>query len=126
MLVSREAVKVMQRQRYGRIINIGSIAPVLCIEGEAVYAASKSALTTFSQVFAREIAPLGITCNVVASTPILTGLIEAVPHEKIDEIVARLAIKRLGTFEDVINVVEFLADPKSDYVTGQVINLGGV
>jgi 3-oxoacyl-[acyl-carrier protein] reductase len=126
MLVAREAAKIMQRQRYGRIISIGSIAPVLRIEGEAVYAASKSALTTFCQVFAREIAPLGITCNVVASTPIPTDLIGSIPQEMIDDIVGRLAVKRLGTFEDVINVVEFFADRKSDYITGQVIHLGGV
>ncbi len=124
--VAREATKLMQRHRYGRIVSIGSVAPALRIEGEAVYAASKSALIAFTQVFAKEIGSYGITCNVVASTPVRTDLIDAVPDEKIDQIIDRLAIKRLGTVEDVINVVDFFASPRSDYVTGQVIYLGGV
>lgn len=124
-VVAREAVKLMQRRRYGRVISIGSVAPALRIEGEAIYAASKSALVTFSQVLAHEIAPYGITCNVVASTPVRTDFIEAVPEERIGEIIERLAIKRLGTVDDVLNVVDFFASRRSEYVTGQVIYLGG-
>lgn len=124
-LVTREATKLMQRRRYGRIISIGSVATALRIEGEAVYAASKSALLTFMQVFAREIAPFGVTCNVVASTPVLTDFIAEVPEERIEQITKQLAIKRLGTVEDILNVVDFFAGRRSDYVTGQVIYLGG-
>jgi 3-oxoacyl-[acyl-carrier protein] reductase len=124
-VVSREAVRLMKRQEYGRIINLGSVATSLRIEGEAMYAASKSALVTFSQVFAHEVGSFGITCNVVAPTPIPTDFIESVPEHKVERLIQRLAIKRLGTFDDVINAVEFFADPKSDYITGQVLNLGG-
>lgn len=124
-VVAREATKLMQRHRYGRIISIGSVAPALRIEGEAVYAASKSALLTFTQVFAREVASYGVTCNVVASTPIPTDLIAEVPGDKIDQITQQLAVKRLGTVEDLLNVVDFFASRRSDYVTGQVIYLGG-
>lgn len=125
-LVSREVVKVMRRRRWGRIVNLGSIAAPMAIEGEAAYAASKGAVVTLTRVLAREFAPWNITCNVVAPTPIATDLIAGVPQEKIQEIVDRLAVKRLGTFEDVANVVDFFVRPESDYVTGQVINLGGV
>jgi 3-oxoacyl-[acyl-carrier protein] reductase len=124
-LVSREAARLMKRRRYGRIVNIGSVAAQLRIEGEAMYAASKSAVLTFTQIFAREVAPFGITCNVVAPTPIETDLIKAVPKDKIDRLVAALAIKRLGTFDDVTNAVDFFTSPRSDYITGQVIYLGG-
>ncbi|NIS13928.1 MAG: SDR family oxidoreductase, partial [Thermoplasmata archaeon] len=68
----------------------------------------------------------GITCNVVAPTPIETDLIRGVPKDKIDAIVERLAVKRLGRFEDVANVIDFFVKPESDYITGQVIRLGGI
>ena len=125
-LLCREAAKLMQRRRYGRIVNLSTIAVPMRLEGESIYAASKSAIVTFSQILARELADFGITCNVVAPTPIETDLIQGVPKEKIDQIVNQLAIKRLGRFEDVANVVDFFAKPESDYITGQVIHLGGV
>lgn len=125
-LMCREAAKLMQRRRYGRIVNISTIAVPLRLEGEAIYAASKSAVVTFSRILARELAGAGITCNVVAPTPIETDLIRGVPPEKIEAIINRLAIKRLGRFEDVANVIDFFVKPESDYVTGQVIYLGGV
>lgn len=125
-LVCREAAKLMQRHRYGRIVNIGSVAQPLRLEGEAVYAASKAAIVVFTQVLARELAPFGITCNVVGPAPIETDLIRSVPKEKIAAIVEALAIKRLGRFEDVANVVDFFVRPESEYVTGQVVYLGGV
>jgi 3-oxoacyl-[acyl-carrier protein] reductase len=124
-IVTREAARLMQRNRYGRIISVGSVAPALRIEGEAMYGASKSALLTFSQILAHEVGSYGITCNVVAPTPVETDLIANVPDEKIERLTQRLAVKRLGTFDDVINVVDFFASPHSDYVTGQIINLGG-
>ncbi len=125
-LVCRESAKLMKRRRYGRIVNISTIAVPMRLEGEAIYAASKSAITVLTQILAREFAEFGITCNVVGPTPIETDLIRGVPKEKIDRLVNALAIKRLGRFEDVANVIDFFVRPESDYVTGQVIYLGGV
>jgi 3-oxoacyl-[acyl-carrier protein] reductase len=125
-LMCREAAKLMQKRQYGRIVNISTIAVPMRLEGEAIYAASKSAVVTFSRILARELADSGITCNVVAPTPIETDLIRGVPPDKIDAIVNRLAVKRLGRFEDVANVIDFFVKPESDYVTGQVVCLGGV
>jgi 3-oxoacyl-[acyl-carrier protein] reductase len=125
-LMCREAAKLMRRRRYGRIVNIGTIAVPMHLEGEAIYAASKSAVVTFSRILARELGDSGITCNVVGPTPIDTDLIRGVPPAKIDSIVDRLAVKRLGRFEDVANVIDFFVQPESGYVTGQVIYLGGV
>jgi 3-oxoacyl-[acyl-carrier protein] reductase len=125
-LVCREAAKLMRRREYGRIVNVSTIAVPLRLEGESIYAASKSAVETFSRVLARELADFGITCNVVAPTPIETDLIRGVPQEKIDLIINQLAIKRLGRFEDVANAIDFFVKPESDYITGQVIYLGGI
>lgn len=125
-LLCRESAKLMQRRRYGRIVNVSTVAAPLQLEGEALYAASKSAVVTFTQILAREVASYGITANVVAPTPIETDLIQGVPPAKIAAIIERLAIKRLGRFEDVANVVDFFVRPESDYITGQVITLGGV
>ena len=125
-LLCREAAKLMRRRRYGRIVNLSTVAVPMQLEGEAIYAASKNAVVTFSRVLARELAEFGITCNVVGPTPIETDLIRSVPKEKIDSIIDRLAIKRLGSFKDVANVIDFFVRPESEYITGQVIYLGGV
>ncbi|MDW8326711.1 MAG: SDR family NAD(P)-dependent oxidoreductase [Anaerolineales bacterium] len=125
-LLCREAAKLMRRRRYGRIVNFSTVAVPLRLEGEAIYAASKSAVTTLTQVLARELAEFGITCNVVAPTPIETDLIRGVPKDKLDRIIQQQPIKRLGTFEDVANVIDFFVKPESGFITGQVIYLGGL
>jgi 3-oxoacyl-[acyl-carrier protein] reductase len=124
-LICRESAKLMKNHGFGRIVNFSTIAVPMHLDGEAVYAASKSAVETFTRIIARELAQFGITCNVVGPTPIQTDLIRAVPQEKIDRIVNNLAVKRLGRFEDVANVIDFFIKPESAYVTGQVIYLGG-
>ncbi|MDQ4145927.1 MAG: SDR family oxidoreductase [Actinomycetota bacterium] len=125
-IVSRESAKLMRRRSFGRIINFSTVAVPMRLEGEAAYVASKSAVVALTRVMAHELAAFGITCNVVGPTPIDTDLIRSVPREKIDDIVSRLAFKRLGQFVDVTNVVDFFVRPESNYVTGQVLYLGGV
>jgi 3-oxoacyl-[acyl-carrier protein] reductase len=125
-LVCRESAKLMMKGRAGRIVNISTVAVPLQLEGESVYAASKNAIVSFTQILARELAEFGITCNVVALPPIETDLIRSVPRDKIDSVINSLAIKRMGRFEDVANVIDFFVKPESDYVTGQTIYLGGV
>jgi 3-oxoacyl-[acyl-carrier protein] reductase len=124
-LVCREAAKLMQRARTGRIVNFSTVAVPLLLDGEAMYAASKSAVETLTRVLAREFGTFGITVNAVGPTPIATDLIRNVPEEKIRAITNRLPIQRLGTMEDVWNVVEFFLRPESAAITGQVIYLGG-
>jgi 3-oxoacyl-[acyl-carrier protein] reductase len=126
ILSCRESAKLMKKRKFGRIINFGTIAVPMRLQGEAVYAASKSAVVTFTQIIAKEIADFGITCNVIGPTPIETDLIKSVPKSKIDDILKNQAIKRRGKFQDVVNVVDFFIKPESDYITGQVIYLGGV
>lgn len=125
-LVCRESAKLMKKQHYGRIINFTTVAVELKLEGEAVYAASKAAVVTFTQILARELSEFGITVNAIGPTPIKTDLIRPVPPEKINSILRLQAIHRLGKPSDISNVVDFFALPESNFVTGQVIYLGGV
>jgi 3-oxoacyl-[acyl-carrier protein] reductase len=126
MLVCREAAKVMMRNKWGRIVNFTTIVAPIALAGEAVYAASKSAVVTFTRILAFELGQWGITCNSFGATPIMTDMIRGVPKDKVDEVVNGLAIKRLGTPEDCANVCDFFIQEGSDNITGQVIYLGGV
>jgi len=125
-LVSRESAKLMKRRGFGRIVNFTTIAVPLALEGEAIYAASKSAVETFTRIAARELADFGITCNAVGPAPTDTDLIKNIAPEKLEALLGRLAIKRLVSFEDIANVIDFFARPESSAVTGQVVYLGGV
>ncbi len=125
-LFCREAAKVMKAARYGRIVTFTTVAVSLKLEGEAAYVASKAAVLSLTQVLARELAEFGITVNAVGPTPIDTDLIRGVPKEKIDRLVAQQAIRRLGTYEDVGNVIDFFFRKESGFVTGQNLYLGGV
>ncbi len=126
MLVCRDAAKVMMRRRYGRIVNFTTIVAPIALAGEAIYAASKSAVVTFTRILAFELGQWGITCNSFGATPIMTDMIKGVPQDKIDAVVNNLAIKRLGTHQDCANVCDFFIAPGSDNITGQVIYLGGI
>lgn len=124
--VSREAAKLMRTARLGRIINVSSIAVPLRLDGQAAYIAAKAAVERLSQTLAQEFGPFGITVNVVGATPIDTDMTRGVPKEKLEALVNRFAIKRMGTLADVSNLVDFFLKPESDAITGQVIYLGGV
>lgn len=125
-LLCREAARLMRSTGRGRIVNLTTVAVPLRLEGEAIYAASKAAVETLTRIMARELAPMGITCNAVGPTPIETDLIRGVPREKLDALLARQAIARFGRAADVANVIDFFLRPESDFVTGQVLYLGGV
>ena len=125
-LLCREAAKLMRKRKFGRIVNLASVAVPLKLEGEAVYAASKAAVLSFTQIAAKELAPFDITVNAVGPTPIQTDLIKAVPEEKIEKLISLQTIPRAGTLADVSNVIDFFIQPESNFITGQVIFLGGV
>ncbi len=124
-LVSRESAKLMRQKRWGRIVNLSTVAVPLSLEGEAAYVASKSAVEGLTRVMSREFAELGITVNAIGPGPIETELIRNVPKEAIESLLSRLPIHRMCRAEDVFHVLQFLIDRKSDSITGQVIYLGG-
>lgn len=125
-LFCREMAKLMRRTKTGRIVNFTTVAHPLNLEGEAIYAASKAAVESLTRILARELAELRITVNAIGPTPIETDLIRGVPQAKMDALLARQAIQRLGEVRDVINAVDFYLREESNFITGQVLYLGGV
>ena len=125
-LFSREAAKLMKIHKMGRIVNFASVAVPLKLEGEAIYAASKAAVITLTHVLAKEFAEFGITVNAIGPTPIQTDLVRSFPVEKMKALLERQAISRFGEFRDISNVIDFFIRPESDFVTGQILFLGGV
>ena len=125
-LFCREAAKLMQKGKYGRIVNFSTVAVPLKLDGEAIYSASKAAIVSLTQVMAREFGQWGITVNAVGPTPVDTDLIRNVPKEKLEKLLDRQAIHRYGTFEDISNVIDFYLKETSSFVTGQVLYLGGI
>lgn len=125
-LFCREAAKLMQKNRYGRIVNFSTVAVPLNLAGEAVYAASKAAIVSLTKTLASEFAQWDITVNAIGPTPIETDLIRNVPEQKMNELLKKQAINKKGSFADVSNVIDFYIKPESSFITGQVIYLGGV
>jgi 3-oxoacyl-[acyl-carrier protein] reductase len=120
----REAAKLMVRQRCGRIVCISSMATALHDEGTSAYAASKSAVVEMTKVLAREMAPVGVTCNVVAPSVVDTDALTALGEGFMERKQQELAIKRPVTSSEVAGVVAFLLSPESASVTGQLIYMG--
>jgi 3-oxoacyl-[acyl-carrier protein] reductase len=125
-LFCREAAKTMARARFGRIVNFSTVATPLRLEGEGAYAASKAAVESLTRIMARELGGYGVTVNAVGPTPVDTDLIRGVPRDKMAALIAMQAIKRMGTVEDVDNAVDFFLRDESDFITGQVVFLGGI
>ncbi|RDU73622.1 SDR family NAD(P)-dependent oxidoreductase [Helicobacter aurati] len=109
-----------------RIVNFATIATALRLEGEAAYSASKAAIINLTQICAKELSSFGITVNAIAPTPVSTDLIKNVPIEKLNALVASQAIKRFGQIADIANSIDFFIHPRSDFITGQILYLGGV
>jgi 3-oxoacyl-[acyl-carrier protein] reductase len=124
-LFSRQAARLMSRRRFGRIVNMVTVATPLKLEGEAAYASSKAAVVSLTEIMARELSELGITVNAVGPGPLDTDLTRKVRKDKIDKLLGQLAIRHLGEMADVTNVIDFLIAPESGAVTGQTIYLGG-
>ena len=120
------AKKMITKCIPGRIVNFSTVAVPLDLEGEMVYASSKVAIEKLTRIMAKELGDKGITVNCIGPSPIYTDLIKVVPKDKISELIQRQAIKKLGTLDDVLNIIEFYISDRSSQVTGQVIYMGGV
>ena len=122
---SQAAIKVMIRQRYGRIVNISSVVGQAGNAGQANYAASKAGLIGFTKSLAREVASRNITANVVAPGFIDTDMTRAVPEAVQKAWLDDIPLGRLGSPEDIAAAVCFLASEKASYITGHVLAVNG-
>lgn len=122
---SRAAVRSMISRRFGRIVNISSVVGAMGNAGQANYAASKAGIIGLSKSLAREVAARGITVNCVAPGYIATAMTEALSEEIKKAFLEMIPMKRMGTPEDVAQVVKFLLSDQAAYITGQVIHVNG-
>lgn len=118
-------MRPMMSARYGRIINMSSVAARVSNQGQAAYAASKGGIEGFTRCLAVEVAKRGITVNAVAPGFVATDMTQAVRNAAEDKILKEIPTKRLGKPEDIANAVLFLADEKSGYITGDTITVDG-
>jgi len=123
--LSRAILQHMLDRGSGRIINISSIIGEAGNIGQANYAASKSGLFGLTMSLALETARKGITVNSVTPGFIETEMVGAMPEEALQKVIATIPAQRLGRPEEVARVVEFLADPDSGYITGEVYGING-
>ncbi len=123
--LSRAILQQMLDRGYGRIINISSVIGSAGGFGQANYAAAKSGMFGLTMSLAQETATKGITVNTVTPGFITTDMTAAVPSSAMEKIIARVPVGRLGEPNEVARVVEFLADPESAYITGQVYPVNG-
>lgn len=123
-ILCREVSKVMMLQQSGRIITMSSMAVGLHEEGTSAYSASKSAIVEMTKILAKELAPRGITCNVLAPSMVMTDLVEGLGSAVIARAMDKLTLKRALSINEIANVVEFFAAPESRCITGQVVHMG--
>ncbi len=122
---TRTAIRHMQRQGTGKIINISSVVGETGNIGQANYAASKGGIISFTKTVAKEYAKDGITVNAVAPGFVRTQMTDKIPKGIARKITEQIPLGRFGKPEEVAKVVRFLASDDASYITGQVINING-
>ena len=123
--VTKNVVPYMMKARSGRIINISSVVGISGNAGQTNYSASKAGIIGFTKSLAKEIASRNILVNAVAPGFIETNMTDVLKDDVKQEIAKNIPLRRMGTTQDVANVVKFLASDDSSYITGQVINIDG-
>lgn len=122
----RDAIKLMQKKRNGRIVNLSSIAVPMAKQGTAFYSASKAAVEQFSKVLSKEIASYGITVNSLELTFVKeSGMAKQVNEKALQETLDYSISKTCISFEDISNAIDFLILPQSNMITGHILPVGG-
>ncbi|MBM3564941.1 MAG: SDR family oxidoreductase, partial [Alphaproteobacteria bacterium] len=123
--LSRAAIKLMMKKRWGRIVSITSVVGATGNPGQANYAASKAGLTGMSKALAQEVASRNITVNCVAPGFIVTAMTDSLPEAQRQKLAEAIPAGRLGESVDVAAAVVYLASNEAAYVTGQTIHVNG-
>ena len=123
--MTKNVISYMMKARNGKIINISSVVGIAGNAGQTNYSASKAGIIGFTKSLAKEVASRNILVNAVAPGFIETNMTDILKQEVKDEIAKNIPLKRMGTPQDVANVVKFLASQDSSYITGQVISVDG-
>ena len=123
--VTKAFIKPMVKNKFGRIINISSVAGLMGNSGQVNYSSSKSAMVGFSRSLAKELGSRNITSNVVAPGFIETDMTTFLNDEEKVEVSKNIPMKRFGTVQDVAKCIVFLASDEANYITGQTISVDG-
>lgn len=115
----------MVKQKWGRVINISSIAGTRGFPGKANYSASKAGIIGFTRSLADEVASRGVTVNAVTAGMIDTKMLATIPKNVLDDIIKQIPVGRLGKPEEVASAVAFLTSEESSYITGDTLTVSG-
>jgi 3-oxoacyl-[acyl-carrier protein] reductase len=122
---TREAIPGMRERKYGRVVNIASIAGKEGNPNMTAYSATKAAVIGFTKSAAKEVATEGICINCITPAVIRTKILDQLTPEQVDYMTARIPMRRTGTTEEIAAVVHFLASPDCSFVTGQTYDASG-
>ena len=123
--MSHACISSMRENLYGRIVNISSINGQLGQVGQTNYSAAKAGIIGFTKALAREVASKGITVNAVAPGYIKTEMTDCIPGNIMEEIVAKIPVKRLGKPEEIARAVAFLASEDAGFINGETLSVNG-
>ena len=123
--VTKKLLKLMLKNKWGRVVNITSTSASLGNRGQANYAAAKSGVEAFSRSLSKEVGSRGITVNSIAPGYIETDMTADIKEEVKNEILKQIPLMRFGQPDEVAEVVSFLSSDKSSYITGQTIHING-
>src|SRR5262249_10115835 len=124
-LVTQAALRVMVREKSGRVINVSSLAGIKMMQAPVHYATAKAALRGFTESLAKEVGRYGITVNAIAPGILDEGVSQHLPPARLEEYLRHCSQRRVGTLDEASEVVAFLASPRSSYINGATIVIDG-
>lgn len=123
--MTKAVIKIMNKARKGKIVNIASVVGLIGNAGQANYVASKAGIIGLTKTWAREFAGRNVTVNAVAPGLVHTEMTESLTEEQRNQLAQQTPLGRMGQMEDIANAVTFLASSKADYITGVILRVDG-